>query len=161
MIDRKIIWITEGGIEFLESYLTKDMHCLEFGAGASTKWLADRVSHLISIEHDSEWIKKVSESLPGNVTLHQHNRDYSVYVSIFPDEHFDFILVDGRDRVNCVKEALPKLKKGGYLMLDNSEREEYKESIDLMEGYESYTQIKPDSEGFVYPDWQTLWWKKQ
>lgn len=49
------------------------------------------------------------------------------------DAKFDYILVDGRSRVSCLKIALSKIKEdGGILVLDNSERPRYKVGIDLV-----------------------------
>ena len=47
----------------------------------------------------------------------------------YPDKHFDLVLVDGRARVACLEEATKKIKQGGYLMLDNSERKEYQTAM--------------------------------
>jgi predicted O-methyltransferase YrrM len=58
--------------------------------------------------------------------------DYEKYVrniDKFPDAGFDLVLVDGRARVSCIKHAIPKIRPGGYLMLDDSERARYKEAI--------------------------------
>lgn len=50
---------------------------------------------------------------------------YAQCIDEFPDQHFDWILVDGRARPSCMVHALPKLKPGGYLILDNSDRAYY------------------------------------
>lgn len=34
----------------------------------------------------------------------------------------DLVLVDGRDRVECTRSALPKLRPDGVLMLDDTDR---------------------------------------
>jgi hypothetical protein len=49
---------------------------------------------------------------------------------------FDYILVDGRARASCIKNAIKMLKAdGGILILDNSERPEYSRGIDLVPSY--------------------------
>jgi len=55
----------------------------------------------------------------------RHYGDYFNFINTFPDEEFDFIMIDGRARVESFFSALPKLKKGGMIMLDNSERKRY------------------------------------
>ena len=40
----------------------------------------------------------------------------------YPDQFFDFALVDGRLRHLCIKVVIPKLRVGGMLILDNAER---------------------------------------
>lgn len=56
------------------------------------------------------------------------NYDFNGYVSTidnYPDVFFDVVVVDGRSRPSCVKHAAEKVKVGGYLLLDNTEREYY------------------------------------
>lgn len=52
-------------------------------------------------------------------------RGYVTVIDRYPDMSFDIIVVDGRARPSCVKHALPKLRSGGYLIVDNSERKYY------------------------------------
>jgi predicted O-methyltransferase YrrM len=52
-------------------------------------------------------------------------RNYASEIDRFPDEYFDLIIVDGRVRPSCLKHSWPKLKKGGYMVLDNSDRPHY------------------------------------
>lgn len=52
-------------------------------------------------------------------------KNYASAIDVYTDEYFDFILVDGRSRPSCMQHAITKLKKGGYLLLDNSERKYY------------------------------------
>ena len=44
------------------------------------------------------------------------------------DEPFDLILVDGRDRVNCFYASCGFLKRGGHVILHDSERPRYSEA---------------------------------
>lgn len=55
---------------------------------------------------------------------------YEAYVKAidrFPKNHFDIVVVDGRARNSCIRRALPHVKTGGYLVVDNSDREYYLE----------------------------------
>ena len=58
-------------------------------------------------------------------------RNYAAAIDAFPDGEFDWVLVDGRSRPSCVKHAIPKVKAGGYLLLDNSDRDYYLERLPL------------------------------
>lgn len=53
-------------------------------------------------------------------------RDYVSVIDKFSDEYFDFVLIDGRSRPACIAHSIPKLKKGGILVLDNSDRAYYR-----------------------------------
>jgi predicted O-methyltransferase YrrM len=48
----------------------------------------------------------------------------------YPDETFDFILIDGSQRGNCAKSAVTKIKSGGYIYLDNSDKHSTEEGGD-------------------------------
>lgn len=50
---------------------------------------------------------------------------YARTIDPFPEEYFDLILVDGRARPSCIQQAIPHLKKGGLLVVDNTERPHY------------------------------------
>lgn len=53
-------------------------------------------------------------------------------IEAYPDKHFDVIVVDGRSRASCLAIAIPKLKPEGWLVLDNSEREEYQPATNAL-----------------------------
>jgi hypothetical protein len=57
-------------------------------------------------------------------------RNYVTQIDSFPDEHFDLILIDGRARPSCIKHSTKKIKVGGQIILDNSDRDYYFKSTD-------------------------------
>lgn len=50
---------------------------------------------------------------------------YARTIDPYPEDFFDLILVDGRARPSCIQQAIPHLKKGGLLVVDNTERPYY------------------------------------
>lgn len=60
---------------------------------------------------------------------------YYSYIDQYPDASFDFIIVDGRARVECAQHAIPKLKPGGMLILDNAERLRYRVAHELLKDW--------------------------
>jgi len=52
---------------------------------------------------------------------------YATAIDKYADEYFDIVLVDGRSRPSCIQHSLPKIKKGGLLILDNADRKYYLE----------------------------------
>lgn len=52
-------------------------------------------------------------------------KEYVQAIDAYPPEYFDIVIVDGRSRPSCIKHALPKITKGGFLVVDNSERSYY------------------------------------
>jgi predicted O-methyltransferase YrrM len=112
-----------------------DFTIFEYGAGNSTLWWAARVSAIYVCEHDPEWYKIMENKVPAKVVLKQIDLTeagkYCQEISQHKDK-FNIIVVDGRDRNNCLRNCLPALTKDGVVILDNSERDSYKEGIDYL-----------------------------
>lgn len=89
-------------------------------------------------------------------------KNYCTTIDRFNDEHFDLISVDGRARTGCIRHSMPKLKKGGYLMLDNSERERYLFGLNKqnLNGNFELVQDRISPGPFKYRYWRTTLWKK-
>lgn len=131
-------WLTSAAVLFLDSYLKPTDVGIEWGSGRSTIWFAKRVSHLTSIEDSEVWYRRVKTALETEhllakvnyrfVPCELHEQDeplHHPYASVaagLPDCSLDFALVDGNIRATCMKQALPKLKPGGLLILDNANR---------------------------------------
>jgi len=115
----------------IERLLTSDARVLEFGAGGSTLWLAARTREVHSVEHEQEWVNKITVVQPKNVTVHwrqpafaHRNHEpakpgqFSEYISV-PEQlgvMFDVCLVDGRARIECALAAARWLKTRGWLL---------------------------------------------
>jgi hypothetical protein len=149
-------WLTYDAIGFLEQYLAPGMRIFEWGAGGSTLFLSRRASEGVSIEHDDAWATAVARRVDGRRWRVQcippaarpdpryasqdpdHRArsfaDYVQAIAACSDGTLDLVLVDGRARVACVRQALAKVKPGGVLVLDNSDRPEYAEALALLDG---------------------------
>ena len=51
--------------------------------------------------------------------------EYAQSIDAYSENYFDCVLVDGRARPSCMMHASCKVKPGGYLVLDNTERTHY------------------------------------
>jgi hypothetical protein len=118
-------WLTNSMVSILNTWLKPDDVGLEWGSGRSTIWLALRVKCLTSVEHDRSWYREIGDQLRqqeiSNVDYHLCG-DEAAYVSTsdrIPPESLDFCLVDGIARDQCATAAIPKLKPGGILIVDN------------------------------------------
>jgi len=130
-----IPWITYPAMEFLKSRLNKNMEVFEYGCGNSTLWFAKRVKYVISCEYNNTWFKKINELKTKNVTLVfkelEYDGDYSKEILNYSNR-FDIIVIDGRDRVRCVKNSLNALKENGIIVWDDSNRKDYKDGYDFL-----------------------------
>ena len=127
-----IPWVTYSFISYIENRLNKSMSIFEYGSGNSTFLYAEKVNRVISVEHDKKWHEKLKENIPENVKLiHcelKYGGDYSKSV-VSTDRKFSIIIVDGRDRVNCILNSTSSISQDGVLILDDSEREEYQNGV--------------------------------
>lgn len=90
---------------------------------------------------------------PGT-TLHE----YVQAIDAHPDHTFDLVLVDGRLRTQCIQHALPKIKTGGYLMLDNSNNEDTAEIIRKLRSYQ-HTEFRGIAPGWPPARWSNTVWR--
>lgn len=159
-----IPWIGFGAIDFLNKHLSEKDVVFEYGAGGSTIFFAKRVKQVISVEHDMAWydsvVLKLNNEALSNVaifciqaeeTISNSSRDPSSYsnfysshglqfqkyvsfIDSYPDNYFDWVVVDGRARPSCLNQAQSKVKPGKYLLLDNSDRSHYQPAISNLFG---------------------------
>lgn len=134
---RPVPWMNYSMIRILEEKLTKNINLFEFGSGYSTYFYANRVNTVTSVEYDRKWLEIVESKAPENVSLifvaEDVDGNYCRTISS-AGKPYDVIIVDGRDRVNCVKQGFLALTPGGVLVLDDSQRERYLPAIDFALG---------------------------
>jgi predicted O-methyltransferase YrrM len=115
-----------GAIGKLLRGLGPESRVLEFGSGMSTLWLARRCGRLFSVEHSAEWFAIVSGELErqglDNVT-YALRPERDGYVG-FPEgaDPFDLVIVDGSWRKECFERAVERLKPGGFLYVDDTDK---------------------------------------
>lgn len=155
-------WINYPMITFLQARLTKDLRVFEYGSGFSTLFFQRLVCEVVSAEHNDAWLGALTAKVSSNVTLLSvpSDAEYSRAISLCA-KAFDVVLVDGIDRVNCVRMAFDHLTEQGVVILDDSQRSAYRESFDVAEsrGFRSlsFEGLKPsghscDSTTIFYRD---------
>ncbi len=130
-----IPWCTYPFIKFTEPRLSRDFSVFEFGSGNSTLWYAKRVKNIIAVENDKEWFNIISSNLPSNAQIIFKKLDYDgEYCRTVLDHsvRFNLIIIDGRDRVNCVKNSINRLTENGVIIFDNSDLPQYKEGVNFL-----------------------------
>lgn len=145
--NQPILWMNYNVVNFLKERLTKEMNLFEYGSGFSTQFYARKVSDVVSIEHDKMWFSIISEHLPRNCVIRyktysskQRGGEYSKAI-LDDDIKYSVVIIDGRDRVNCLKNSILSLKEDGVCILDDSSRENYKDAFKFMEknGFKNIT----------------------
>lgn len=56
---------------------------------------------------------------------------YAASIDEYPLASFDLVLIDGRARPSCFLHALPRVKPGGYIIWDNTDRAHYAAAMHL------------------------------
>jgi len=120
-------WITIDMIKILENFLKPSDIGFEFGSGSSSVWLAKKTQYLTTVENDPGWTKKVQELILRNgltekirlVEVAKNPKDYIAPVRDIQNESLDYGFVDGFYRDECILALVPKIKRGGVLIVDN------------------------------------------
>jgi hypothetical protein len=121
--------------------------CLEWGSGYSTIYFPRFIpsgSKWISIEHERKWFHKIKHLIGNDRRIEIYwapsccyswtdpNKDGSFsdlkdYIE-FPEKFgtkFDFILIDGRARLHCLRVACKLMEPDGVVVLHDANRKRY------------------------------------
>jgi hypothetical protein len=121
-------WISYAAIAFLEHRVSSTHSVFEFGSGMSTLWWARKSKFVWSVEHDREWLTKVTPLLPANARVQFNELEYGGIYSQSATStgmQFNIVSVDGRDRVNSAIFSLDALSSDGVIIWDDTNRERY------------------------------------
>lgn len=135
---QEVPWMTYKAIEFLKSFVNKDQEIFEFGSGASTLFFARNCKNVTSLETRKMWKNIIEERLKenhlNNSKIHLMedgliNENYEFFLKTL-NKKFDIIIIDSLKRYKCALNILDYLKEDGLIILDDSERDNYKKIFD-------------------------------
>lgn len=128
-------WMNYNVISFLKERLTGDLNLFEYGSGYSTYFYSKLAGKVTSVESNKGWFNEMNSNLPQNAQLifkeEDCNGGYCRAVNEM-SELFDVIVIDGRDRINCIRNSFNNLSTRGVIILDDSQRQEYQEGINFL-----------------------------
>lgn len=151
-------------IEFFSELLTnlQPVRCLEYGSGISTpfflKLLPDN-AQWHSVENLPKWYDIVKAQLTSD-RIHLHLVDAKedpnqeaatdVYANFAEqlEGKFDFILVDGINRENCIDVADKYLAKNGLLVVHDANRVQYHSHIKQFKNWKIIQDFRKTAGGF-------------
>jgi hypothetical protein len=122
-----IPWFTYPAIDYIRQLDLSEKIIFEWGAGFSTLFWSSRAKRVISVETDPSWYSFLKPQLASNCELILATREVEQYSSLIHNKNneneFDLIIIDGtgESRVACSKAAIPNLRRGGLIILDNSD----------------------------------------
>ena len=135
ILRKPIPFIVFDAINKLDTIVSPNHKVLEFGSGNSTLWFLEKKCWITSFEHSLTWhnvlndhinSSRYDEDTLNHFSYHiSENKTTWEFIDEMGDESFDVVLVDGANEFNnrneCIKRSLSKLKKGGWMVLDNSD----------------------------------------
>jgi hypothetical protein len=119
---RELPWFTYPAIEYLGQLDFSDKTVFEFGAGNSTVYWSRRAARVVSVEHDRGWHERLRMQLPtGQELILAENPRGHPQALVRRRDEFDVVVVDGIERRACCAVAVQRLRRGGLVILDNSD----------------------------------------
>ena len=119
---RAVPMMSYGLVEYLLSLDLSAASVLELGGGQSTLFWSAQARSVCTLEHDREWVGRISDKALGNVRIVEVSQDGYVAALAGIHDMFDVIVIDcGANRYECARAVGPKLRKGGMIVLDNSD----------------------------------------
>ncbi len=132
-MELRMPWLPFRLVDELARSVGEGSRVFEYGGGGSTLWFLDQGADVVTVEHHEAW----ADALRRDV---RHDRwtllavpvdddgsfdTYVAAIDAYPDDSFDVVVVDGRERARCVRAAAPKVRPGGILVVDDVDRERY------------------------------------
>ena len=119
-------WYTYPAVEYLKQIDFRGKAVFEYGCGHSTLFWAERAARVVSVEHNPSWYARMKPQLPPHCELRlETNPDAYADAIRASGTPFDVIVIDGlvtgRTRLKCARAAIPMLRPGGMIVLDNSD----------------------------------------
>jgi hypothetical protein len=115
-------WYTYPAIEYFQQLDFSKCDIFEYGSGNSSKFWSQRAQTITSVESDPNWYESSNNDLCRNQKLFLMTEKPEYINSIHINNClFDLIIIDGLYRFNCAMEAVKRIKKGGLIILDNSD----------------------------------------
>ena len=119
-----IPWYTYPAIEYISQFDYSRKKVFEYGTGYSSMYWAKRALKVISIEDKPEWFDKFAKEFSApNWQMRYCDEKQGYEDTVFADgDKYDVIIIDGKRRAECAACAVKVLKKGGMIILDDSDR---------------------------------------
>lgn len=126
-------WFTYSMIELLKDRLPRNLSIFEYGCGLGTLWWSEYASLLHAVEHEKEWADQITAQAPDQVSILLREPGKSYVQSVGEKGlKYDVIIIDGRERMACAKEAVKHLSEEGVIIFDDTSRPRYRRGIDLL-----------------------------
>ena len=138
-------WIVPQAVGWLGRRIRNDWKVVELGSGRSTLWLGRRAGSVVAYEDNPWWLGRAREMVAeaGLENVEIRERPITAYageLADLPDESLDLLVIDflespEAERIVAVRAGMPKVRRGGLLLLDDSDRPSYAGAYELLAGW--------------------------
>jgi capsular polysaccharide biosynthesis protein len=141
-VGERPLW-APGAAEMIATFIASrpdPVSVLEYGSGGSTIFLLRQGAAVTAVEHHELWADALQEAatergVDEKLVMLRRDRPYHDVPDEFPeDTQFDILLVDGRERIDCLRRAISRVKPDGLVLLDDSQRPRYWPAFELLAG---------------------------
>lgn len=162
-------WYTNPAMDRIKQMDLSDKVVVEWGGGASTVWWAMKAKEVWSVDHNIEWVDKISGELFARQLEYKseysycptHEGDQTInrdaYIKFYDDKKPNICIVDGVHRYECAEYAV-KVFKPEILIVDNHQQDYVFmcPSLDvLLEGVKMERFIQPNHTNHEGNPWAT------
>lgn len=165
-------WLTHPALEVIKTLDLANELVLEWGAGLSTLWWADKCKYVMSIEADQKWFSEIvrlknEKGLDHKVELHYRNvhegdqTKIDFYTEVPKWYTPDIVIVDGVLRYECILKALTLLRPL-ILIVDNWQQDRIficPAAEKALAGFTGNVYVQPDHKDHEGRPWATGIWK--
>ncbi len=149
-------WIVPQAIGWLGRRMRKDWEVVELGSGRSTLWLGRHAGRVIAYEDNPWWIGRAREMIHGSGLENVEIRErpitaYADELAALADDSIDLLVIDflespEAERIDAVRAGMTKVRPGGLLLLDDSDRPSYAGAYELLSDWRErrFTGVKDE-----------------
>ena len=148
-------WYVPDSIKYIEQIMQPHYIGWEWGSGRSSIWFAKRVTRHYCVEGRRAWYNQITgqireQDLENKVYLQlaevtteyefypQEVERYAATIDVMDDGSLDYVIIDGHFRLECLEHCLPKIRGGGYLIIDNSDLHTFRKFFNSLKYAEKY-----------------------
>jgi len=118
-----IPWYTYPAIDFLSQADFSQYSILEWGGGHSTLWWAERAASVLTLETNASWFEYIRRRTLRRTNVELHLCETAEeYITMPLGRSFDWVIIDGDERLACARTALRVIRPHGGILLDDSMR---------------------------------------
>ena len=145
-------WIAWPCIDFMSDFVQPSHRVFEWGGGGSTLFFLKKGCRVTTVESSAEWVQELEQQIRAlgpdarrrwdlRFVAIADNNDPAVpmYIGQVVDgAPWDLVMVDGWSRLKCLLEAMPHVKPGGVLVLDNANQKQFDGVPGVMQHWERH-----------------------